>query len=86
MLMIHIHFTGCQYIKSSYFFEHQIVSQQLSTQFFLYVLYNCIENSKTTVYFYDHEMKNYLPKHIKLLIVKQYNYTELTLLDVTTVA
>ena len=67
-------------------FEHQIVSQQLSTQFFLYVLYNCIENSKTTVYFYDHEMKNSLPKHIKLLIVMQYNYTELTLLDVTTVA
>jgi hypothetical protein len=31
-----------------------------STQFFLYVLYNCIENSKTTVYFYDHEIKNYL--------------------------
>jgi hypothetical protein len=52
-----------------------------STQFFLYVLYNCIENRKTTVYFYDHGIKNYLVKHIKLLIVMQYNYTELTLLD-----
>jgi hypothetical protein len=50
-------------------------------QIFLYVLYNCIENRKTTVYFYDHGIKNYLVKHIKLLIVMQYNYTELTLLD-----
>jgi hypothetical protein len=26
-------------------------------------------------------MKNYLLKHIKLLIIKQYNYTELTVLE-----
>ena len=67
MLMIHIHFAGCQYIKRFIFFrapDCQSTEGYLyicfSTQFFLYVLYNCIENSKTTVYFYDHEIKNYL--------------------------
>jgi hypothetical protein len=54
--MIHIHFIGCQYIKSSYFFEHQIVMQSTESYLFAlvcsfsYVFYIVVENIERPLY------------------------------------
>jgi hypothetical protein len=87
MLTIQIHFIGCrQYIKRFIIFRAPDCQSTEGYLFalvhsFSYVFYIIVENRKTTVYFQDHGINNYLLEHIKLLIVMQCDYTELTLLD-----
>ena len=76
ILMTHVHFIGCRKI-------HIFSSTRLSVnrRLLIIAIYTIVKNRKTTTYYYNHAIKNYLLKHVKLLIVMQYNYTKHALLD-----